>query len=151
MCVFYGSMRILPHHQNTGGFFVAVLVKKAPMPWNKRYPKVLHLKHSHTMPPTPRASPHPNLAHLVRLLTTPGAVFSLSVHSPPLPSPAEERLQAVELSCPNQQLQGGSVTRRHSTSPPWRFHWEGGEEQPREKSGQGGRWDARRSFCGSGC
>uniref|UniRef100_A0A3B4FX11 tRNA (cytosine(34)-C(5))-methyltransferase n=1 Tax=Pundamilia nyererei TaxID=303518 RepID=A0A3B4FX11_9CICH len=51
-------MRILPHHQNTGGFFVAVLVKKAPMPWNKRYPKVLHLKHSHTMPPTPRASPH---------------------------------------------------------------------------------------------
>lgn len=33
-------MRILPHHQNTGGFFVAVLLKKAPMPWNKRYPKV---------------------------------------------------------------------------------------------------------------
>uniref|UniRef100_A0A4W4GKQ4 tRNA (cytosine(34)-C(5))-methyltransferase n=1 Tax=Electrophorus electricus TaxID=8005 RepID=A0A4W4GKQ4_ELEEL len=34
-------MRILPHHQNTGGFFVAVLVKKAPMPWNRRYPKVM--------------------------------------------------------------------------------------------------------------
>uniref|UniRef100_A0AAX7UH10 tRNA (cytosine(34)-C(5))-methyltransferase n=1 Tax=Astatotilapia calliptera TaxID=8154 RepID=A0AAX7UH10_ASTCA len=52
-------MRILPHHQNTGGFFVAVLVKKAPMPWNKRYPKVLHLKHSHTMPPfyTPHLPP----------------------------------------------------------------------------------------------
>lgn len=33
-------MRILPHHQNTGGFFVAVLLKKAPMPWNKRVPKV---------------------------------------------------------------------------------------------------------------
>uniref|UniRef100_A0A8D3DFP8 tRNA (cytosine(34)-C(5))-methyltransferase n=1 Tax=Scophthalmus maximus TaxID=52904 RepID=A0A8D3DFP8_SCOMX len=33
-------MRILPHHQNTGGFFVAVLVKKAPMPWNKRFPKM---------------------------------------------------------------------------------------------------------------
>uniref|UniRef100_A0A6Q2WUJ1 tRNA (cytosine(34)-C(5))-methyltransferase n=1 Tax=Esox lucius TaxID=8010 RepID=A0A6Q2WUJ1_ESOLU len=33
-------MRILPHHQNTGGFFVAVLVKKAPMPWNRRHPKV---------------------------------------------------------------------------------------------------------------
>ncbi|TRY60224.1 hypothetical protein DNTS_026373 [Danionella cerebrum] len=32
-------MRILPHHQNTGGFFVAVLEKKAPMPWNHRYPK----------------------------------------------------------------------------------------------------------------
>ncbi|XP_061672159.1 RNA cytosine C(5)-methyltransferase NSUN2 [Syngnathoides biaculeatus] len=33
-------MRILPHHQNTGGFFVAVLMKKAPMPWNRRYPKL---------------------------------------------------------------------------------------------------------------
>ncbi|XP_037391096.1 RNA cytosine C(5)-methyltransferase NSUN2 [Pygocentrus nattereri] len=33
-------MRILPHHQNTGGFFVAVLVKKAPMPWNRRQPKL---------------------------------------------------------------------------------------------------------------
>uniref|UniRef100_A0A8B9G9A6 tRNA (cytosine(34)-C(5))-methyltransferase n=1 Tax=Amazona collaria TaxID=241587 RepID=A0A8B9G9A6_9PSIT len=32
--------RILPHHQNTGGFFVAVLIKKSPMPWNKRQPKV---------------------------------------------------------------------------------------------------------------
>uniref|UniRef100_A0A4W6FMQ2 tRNA (cytosine(34)-C(5))-methyltransferase n=1 Tax=Lates calcarifer TaxID=8187 RepID=A0A4W6FMQ2_LATCA len=32
-------MRILPHHQNTGGFFVAVLEKKSLMPWNKRYPK----------------------------------------------------------------------------------------------------------------
>ncbi|XP_053570553.1 RNA cytosine C(5)-methyltransferase NSUN2 [Bombina bombina] len=33
-------LRILPHHQNTGGFFVAVLIKKAPMPWNRRQPKV---------------------------------------------------------------------------------------------------------------
>ncbi|XP_056336100.1 RNA cytosine-C(5)-methyltransferase NSUN2-like [Danio aesculapii] len=33
-------VRILPHHQNTGGFFVAVLVKKAPMPWNRRHPKL---------------------------------------------------------------------------------------------------------------
>lgn len=50
-------MRILPHHQNTGGFFVAVLVKKAPMPWNKRYPKVL----PHTtqpLPPFPICSVH---------------------------------------------------------------------------------------------
>ncbi|XP_053099620.1 RNA cytosine C(5)-methyltransferase NSUN2 [Hemicordylus capensis] len=31
--------RILPHHQNTGGFFVAVLIKKSSMPWNKRQPK----------------------------------------------------------------------------------------------------------------
>uniref|UniRef100_A0A7G3B0Z9 tRNA (cytosine(34)-C(5))-methyltransferase n=1 Tax=Lutzomyia longipalpis TaxID=7200 RepID=A0A7G3B0Z9_LUTLO len=28
-------MRILPHHQDTGGFFVAVLVKTKPMPWEK--------------------------------------------------------------------------------------------------------------------
>ncbi|KAM9308268.1 RNA cytosine C(5)-methyltransferase NSUN2 [Gastrophryne carolinensis] len=34
-------LRILPHHQNTGGFFVAVLIKKAAMPWNKRQPKLL--------------------------------------------------------------------------------------------------------------
>ncbi|XP_054434321.1 RNA cytosine C(5)-methyltransferase NSUN2 [Pteronotus mesoamericanus] len=33
-------LRILPHHQNTGGFFVAVLVKKSSMPWNKRPPKL---------------------------------------------------------------------------------------------------------------
>uniref|UniRef100_A0A8C6QQ69 tRNA (cytosine(34)-C(5))-methyltransferase n=1 Tax=Nannospalax galili TaxID=1026970 RepID=A0A8C6QQ69_NANGA len=33
-------LRILPHHQNTGGFFVAVLIKKSSMPWNKRHPKV---------------------------------------------------------------------------------------------------------------
>lgn len=37
---FFFSLRILPHHQNTGGFFVAVLVKKSSMPWNKRPPKV---------------------------------------------------------------------------------------------------------------
>uniref|UniRef100_A0A8C5GA14 tRNA (cytosine(34)-C(5))-methyltransferase n=1 Tax=Gouania willdenowi TaxID=441366 RepID=A0A8C5GA14_GOUWI len=46
-------MRILPHHQNTGGFFVAVLVKKAPMPWNKRYPKVTLSVPS----PTPEGTP----------------------------------------------------------------------------------------------
>ncbi|KAM4705052.1 RNA cytosine C(5)-methyltransferase NSUN2 [Rhinophrynus dorsalis] len=34
-------IRILPHHQNTGGFFVAVLIKTAPMPWNRRQPKLL--------------------------------------------------------------------------------------------------------------
>ncbi|XP_063041734.1 RNA cytosine C(5)-methyltransferase NSUN2 [Engraulis encrasicolus] len=32
-------MRILPHHQNTGGFFVAVLLKKSAMPWNRRHPR----------------------------------------------------------------------------------------------------------------
>ncbi|KAA0710639.1 tRNA (cytosine(34)-C(5))-methyltransferase [Triplophysa tibetana] len=36
-------LRILPHHQNTGGFFLAVLVKKDSMPWNRRLPK-LHNK-----------------------------------------------------------------------------------------------------------
>ncbi|XP_041040790.1 RNA cytosine C(5)-methyltransferase NSUN2 [Carcharodon carcharias] len=35
-------IRILPHHQNTGGFFIAVLEKKAPIPWNKREPKLSH-------------------------------------------------------------------------------------------------------------
>uniref|UniRef100_A0A4W3HN56 tRNA (cytosine(34)-C(5))-methyltransferase n=1 Tax=Callorhinchus milii TaxID=7868 RepID=A0A4W3HN56_CALMI len=33
-------IRVLPHHQNTGGFFVAVLQKRATMPWNRREPKV---------------------------------------------------------------------------------------------------------------
>ncbi|GAB0089752.1 tRNA (cytosine(34)-C(5))-methyltransferase [Sergentomyia squamirostris] len=28
-------MRILPHHQDTGGFFVAVLAKTRPVPWQK--------------------------------------------------------------------------------------------------------------------
>lgn len=27
------SIRILPHHQDTGGFFVAVLEKIKPLPW----------------------------------------------------------------------------------------------------------------------
>ncbi|KAL7984624.1 hypothetical protein Chor_003194 [Crotalus horridus] len=38
--------RILPHHQNTGGFFIAVLIKKSPMPWNKRQPKVMFEQHA---------------------------------------------------------------------------------------------------------
>uniref|UniRef100_A0A8C7FN97 tRNA (cytosine(34)-C(5))-methyltransferase n=1 Tax=Oncorhynchus kisutch TaxID=8019 RepID=A0A8C7FN97_ONCKI len=47
-------MRILPHHQNTGGFFVAVLVKKAPMPWNRRFPKVYtHVHRSSLGTPLP--------------------------------------------------------------------------------------------------
>ncbi len=29
-------MRILPHQQDTGGFFVAVLEKKAPCPWESK-------------------------------------------------------------------------------------------------------------------
>ncbi|XP_066594185.1 tRNA (cytosine(34)-C(5))-methyltransferase isoform X2 [Prorops nasuta] len=30
-------MRILPHHQDTGGFFVAVLEKVKPLPWESEY------------------------------------------------------------------------------------------------------------------
>ncbi|XP_023684523.2 RNA cytosine C(5)-methyltransferase NSUN2 [Paramormyrops kingsleyae] len=53
-------MRILPHHQDTGGFFVAVLVKKAPMPWNRQYPKIRH-KEADVAPSanTPPADPPP--------------------------------------------------------------------------------------------
>ena len=29
-------MRVLPHLQNTGGFFVAVLEKSAPCPWENK-------------------------------------------------------------------------------------------------------------------
>lgn len=46
--LFVPSIRILPHHQNTGGFFVAVLIKKSPMPWNKRQPKVTYFKGAET-------------------------------------------------------------------------------------------------------
>lgn len=28
-------IRVLPHHQNTGGFFIAVLEKRKPLPWEK--------------------------------------------------------------------------------------------------------------------
>ncbi|KAJ1070369.1 hypothetical protein K5549_018224, partial [Capra hircus] len=57
-------LRILPHHQNTGGFFVAVLVKKSSMPWNKRPPKVLtsvslssrRVNQQSRGPPSPRAA-----------------------------------------------------------------------------------------------
>jgi len=31
-------MRILPHHQNTGGFFVAVLEKVKLLPWESQKP-----------------------------------------------------------------------------------------------------------------
>ena len=30
------SMRILPHHQDTGGFFIAVLHKKSGLPWQRK-------------------------------------------------------------------------------------------------------------------
>lgn len=34
------SMRILPHHQDTGGFFVAVLEKMKPLPWESQPEKL---------------------------------------------------------------------------------------------------------------
>ena len=30
------SMRLLPHHEDSGGFFVSVLVKKDTLPWRKK-------------------------------------------------------------------------------------------------------------------
>ena len=36
-CVFFVcSMRVLPHQQDTGGFFIAVLEKKATLPWQQK-------------------------------------------------------------------------------------------------------------------
>uniref|UniRef100_A0A8C5GA10 tRNA (cytosine(34)-C(5))-methyltransferase n=1 Tax=Gouania willdenowi TaxID=441366 RepID=A0A8C5GA10_GOUWI len=78
-------MRILPHHQNTGGFFVAVLVKKAPMPWNKRYPKLRKDASSSSAAPTKCStetsavpSPTPEEIHFKH--------FSLSLLPRPPPS-----------------------------------------------------------------
>uniref|UniRef100_A0A7N6ATK1 tRNA (cytosine(34)-C(5))-methyltransferase n=1 Tax=Anabas testudineus TaxID=64144 RepID=A0A7N6ATK1_ANATE len=72
-------MRILPHHQNTGGFFVAVLVKKAPMPWNKRYPKVLPLKHAPRWLQPPQTFPASQRIHFLCLIS----VSSLISRPPP--------------------------------------------------------------------
>ena len=37
---FFCSMRILPHHQNSGGFFIAVLEKKDWLPWQRKQRKL---------------------------------------------------------------------------------------------------------------
>lgn len=37
-------MRILPHHQDTGGFFVAVLEKVKPLPWENEVDIKLDIK-----------------------------------------------------------------------------------------------------------
>uniref|UniRef100_A0A8C2GWV6 tRNA (cytosine(34)-C(5))-methyltransferase n=1 Tax=Cyprinus carpio TaxID=7962 RepID=A0A8C2GWV6_CYPCA len=52
-------MRILPHHQNTGGFFVAVLVKKAPMPWNRPVEGETPAEGNPSVPDTPDPSECP--------------------------------------------------------------------------------------------
>lgn len=33
MCIIFYSIRILPHHQDTGGFFVTVMEKIKQLPW----------------------------------------------------------------------------------------------------------------------
>lgn len=88
---FHVSMRILPHHQNTGGFFVAVLVKKAPMPWNKRHPKVLFGD----------APLSPTENHLL--------ISSVFI-------PAQERL-LIQLSSHDWGFSSHSLPRRHSPTP----------------------------------
>ena len=35
-CFVFHSIRLLPHHQDTGGFFVAVITKVKPLPWTKQ-------------------------------------------------------------------------------------------------------------------
>ncbi|XP_059899027.1 RNA cytosine C(5)-methyltransferase NSUN2 isoform X1 [Gadus macrocephalus] len=52
-------MRVLPHHQNTGGFFLAALVKTAPMPWNKRAPKQARKEPSAAPAPVPAEAAPP--------------------------------------------------------------------------------------------
>ena len=34
--LFLHSMRVLPHHQDTGGFFIAILEKKDWLPWQRK-------------------------------------------------------------------------------------------------------------------
>lgn len=138
-------MRILPHHQNTGGFFVAVLVKKAPMPWNKRYPKVLPLKYlmitlsvlleegkwsrihlcgyrvfllnQQDVIPFPHTHHLPHLFSV--LLTAPGTspFNSLFVCSPLSPSSPAEEGCLVQLGSPDWRLSGGLNPRRRSQHP----------------------------------
>ncbi|XP_060047128.1 RNA cytosine C(5)-methyltransferase NSUN2 isoform X2 [Erinaceus europaeus] len=82
-------LRILPHHQNTGGFFVAVLVKKAPMPWNKRPPKGVSTEPREVArPPQPADPPGGNAMDPSQLEEQPGA----GVGDPE----ATERMEPVE-------------------------------------------------------
>lgn len=87
MVFVFASMRILPHHQNTGGFFVAVLVKKAPMPWNKRYPKVGRNQRCSSPSPPLRSPAHsPPLATSPQVRKDPSApAASAPADSPPPP------------------------------------------------------------------
>lgn len=86
MMFVFASMRILPHHQNTGGFFVAVLVKKAPMPWNKRYPKVSFTS-SQTAAPAPPFLPRTltSSSQVRKEPSAPAAAASAPADSPQAP------------------------------------------------------------------
>ncbi|XP_073972226.1 tRNA (cytosine(34)-C(5))-methyltransferase Nsun2 isoform X2 [Rhodnius prolixus] len=51
-------LRILPHHQNTGGFFVAVLTKTASLPWESDKVKIEELETNAKPPPQKRRRIH---------------------------------------------------------------------------------------------
>lgn len=129
MMFVFASMRILPHHQNTGGFFVAVLVKKAPMPWNKRYPKV-SLTSSHTAAAAPPFLP--------RTLTS-----SSSHLSPGEEGPVGPRSSSSSSSLGLRRL--SSAPRGLGSSRGWRGK-PGGERRP----GSGRRRRGQRSLLGPG-
>ena len=42
--VSFFSMRVLPHHQDTGGFFIAVLEKKEWLPWQRKQRRTKNVK-----------------------------------------------------------------------------------------------------------
>lgn len=175
VCVFFNvSMRILPHHQNTGGFFVAVLVKKAPMPWNKRYPKVLASQtYKHLMgwfrlsvlleegkwcrtPPMWVWDMSVEPAHLFASLTCSAfpsgswdffclRFFCLLI-SLPISSPAEEG-SLIPLSGPVRRLSSGLDPRGHYPPPSRECCGGGGGGRPRGKNRRGGRRGGTQRSC----
>lgn len=42
--MFIYSIRVLPHHQNTGGFFIVAIQKTATLPWMKPVAPVQEIK-----------------------------------------------------------------------------------------------------------
>jgi len=92
-------MRILPHHQDTGGFFVAVLEKSKILPWQKK--------------PTPLSvpSPNPTTDHF----PAPQEPQAELPGSPNQPSPTTKEETPVELLDPPDlsanQLQHPSPTK----------------------------------------
>ncbi|KAK2117575.1 tRNA (cytosine(34)-C(5))-methyltransferase, partial [Saguinus oedipus] len=96
--------RILPHHQNTGGFFVAVLVKKSSMPWNKRQPKF------------PVSGSFQPITDSRALLTSGQPSFTFAAGNDDKPCPGLARkmqpgLFAMDLNCLLVPFQGGPGSR----------------------------------------